>query len=413
MDKLQLLEKLEKLTPTQFDRIIFILDIPIELLPSKNVPQTERAIALIRLAESSNPRGISLQKIEEAFKAEKFNSTEPEVIDNLPKSEFNQQQVRTRDMNPFEYGSPVPPGRFYGRKKAILDVKNRIGAISPQCINIVGLRRNGKTSLLRYIKERQEEFFQPTQQPLIVSLDLSNGKFHTPEGILEGLRRGIEEVTGTEPWSKGDSKDPYEVEDRLKELLDQGYRIIVMLDEFEAISRRLEKFQDWGEDWRSKASANLLTMVIFSKRPLSELYQTLGLTSPFGNIFSTTIIGALETEAWQSLVKQGFSDEASLLWIDDLAGGLPYYVQMAAAMLWQHQDCKEARREFIFQAKPRFTKLWVDLTEVERYGLRYYAGIPGLAIPKPGIIDNLQRHGLLRQDGRLFSSAFVEFLKDL
>ncbi|MGK7947189.1 MAG: serine protease, partial [Microcystaceae cyanobacterium] len=39
--------------------------------------------------------------------------------------------IQRTDINPFEYGAAVPPERFYGRRKAILDVKNRIGAISP------------------------------------------------------------------------------------------------------------------------------------------------------------------------------------------------------------------------------------------------------------------------------------------
>ncbi|MGK7938719.1 MAG: trypsin-like peptidase domain-containing protein [Crocosphaera sp.] len=325
---------------------------------------------------------------------------------------FHKQQ-QSRDTNPFQFGSPVRPERFYGRRKAILDLKNRIGAVSPQCINIVGLRRNGKTSLLRYIKERREEFFQPDQKPLIIALDLSNGKFHSPEGILEGVRRGIKKQIGEEPWSKEDNDDPFEIEDSLQELVDQGDRLIIMLDEFEAISRRLEAFHDWGEDWRSKASAGLLTMVIFSKRPVSELYQILSLTSPFANIFSTTILGALEVEAWHNLVENGFNhDVAPLSWIDELAGGLPYYVQMAASLWWQYRDNERATKEFIFQATPRFQELWKDLTEVERHALRYHAEVPGLGVPSAAIIDILKRHGLLRQEGGLFSSAFAECIKN-
>ncbi|NEP01120.1 MAG: serine protease [Symploca sp. SIO2E9] len=329
--------------------------------------------------------------------------------------QFHQQEQKPTGINPFEFGSPVSPHRFYGRRKEILEVKNRIGAIAPQCINIVGLRRNGKTSLLRYIKERNQEFFKAQQQPLIIPFDLSNGKFHTPEGIMEGVRRGIQQLTGEEPWSRENNDDPFEVEDGLQLVCDRGYRLIVMLDEFEAISRRLEKFQDWGGDWRSKASAGLLTMVIFSKSPLSEIYQPLGLTSPFGNIFSTTILGALEEEAWHSLVLNGFRDnvgvQGTLSWIDDLAGGLPFYVQMAAAMLWQYGDCEQARKEFIFQATPRFQELWKDLKEIERHALRHAAGVSGVATPNSAIIDTLQRHGLLRQDGNLFSSAFAKFIK--
>lgn len=320
-------------------------------------------------------------------------------------------------VNPFEYGKPVSPEYFYGRRKAIADVKNRIGGISSQCINIVGQRRNGKSSLLRYIKVRTEVFCQPEQKPLVLTLDLTSGKFHTPEGILEGLRREITRLTGNEPWSRNGNDDPYEVEDGLQALSDDGQRLIVMLDEFEAIGRRLELFQDWGDDWRAKASAGLFALVVASKRPVSEVYQTLNLTSPFSNIFSTTILGVLEEDAWHNLVLNGFSDLESqglslLPWIDDLAGGLPFYTQMAAALLWQYNNPEEAKVEFISQATPHFQVLWRDLTLVEKQALRHAAGISGLAAPNSAITATLQHHGLLRLDGRLFSSTFADFVRE-
>jgi hypothetical protein len=162
----------------------------------------------------------------------------------------------------------------------------------------------------------------------------------------------------------------------------------------------------------------LLTLVIASIRPLTEIYENLSLTSPFSNIFSTTILGALEEEAWCNLVRDGFtqgdeslSDKALAL-IEDLAGGLPFYVQMAAAMLWQYGDYEQARTEFIFQATPRFCELWNDLTPRQRQALQSAAAIFRLVPPDPGITDTLKRYGLLRPDGCLFSSAFAEFVRN-
>ena len=332
---------------------------------------------------------------------------------------FHQRNQQQTGANPFEYGPPVPPERFYGRHRAIADVKNRIGAISSQCINIVGMRRNGKSSLLRYIRERTEVFCHIEQKPLIVTLDLQDKKFHTPEGILEGLRRGITKVTGTEPWLRNANDDPFEVEDGLHALCARGYRLIVMLDEFERIGARLEEFQDWGEDWRAKASAGLLALVIASIRPLGEIYNPLGLTSPFGNIFSTTILGALEEEAWQQLVRDGFSQGGKtealpeiLQCIDNLAGGLPFYTQMAASLLWQYGDRTQAQSEFIFQATPRFRDLWNDLTQSEQQILTNVVNGVSASLQSPAVVDTLKRHGVLRSDGRLFSSAFAEFVRE-
>lgn len=82
-----------------------------------------------------------------------------------------------------------------------------------------------------------------------MSLDLQDSRFHDHYGLMEGLRRGIKAQLGTEPWGRRDNIDPYEVEDALLELRDEGYRLIVILDELESIGYRLDKFQDWGEDW--------------------------------------------------------------------------------------------------------------------------------------------------------------------
>ena len=318
------------------------------------------------------------------------------------------------EINPFQYGAPVSPDRFYGRVSAIADVKNRIGAISAQCVNIVGLRRSGKSSFLRYIKERPQVFFQDSQQPLIVSLDLQNSKFHDHYGLMEGLRRGIKAQVGTAPWGRGDNIDPYEVEDALLELKEEGYRLIVILDELESIGYRLDKFQDWGEDWRSKAGAGLFSLVVASRHPLSEIYKNLGLTSPFGNIFSTTVLGALELEAWERLLRDGFSscgtDTVNL--VNNLAGRLPFYTQMAAALVWQHGDVEVVKKEFLFQVHSHWAGIFYDLSDLERHALRVAAGKSGRAAARERR-ERLQRYGLLGTNGELFSDVFAEFVRGL
>ena len=326
-----------------------------------------------------------------------------------------QQIPESSDTNPFQYGSSVPPQGFYGREKAILHLKNRIGASDPASVNIVGFRRNGKTSLLRYIRESPSTFFLDSQKPLIVNLDLQLKRFHKPEGIVEGLRREITKLTGNQPWAKEDNDDDFEVEDGLQRLVDEGYRLIVMLDEFEYISEFLTDFQGWGDDWRAKASAGFLTMVISSKRPLLEIYDNVGVGSPFDNIFSRSMLGALETQAWQSLVRDGFQAKPHLLnyeWIDKLTGGLPFYVQMAGWILWLYEDFSQAEKEFYFQAKPRFQELWADLTAQEKLALRSVLNIGNIPQPSREVMDNLKWNGVLRADNRIFSSGFVDFIKE-
>ena len=56
---------------------------------------------------------------------------------NCQDTEIESDKTGQLSMNPFIYGDPVPPEKFYGRQQAKLEVKNRIGAIgqSPHFVN--------------------------------------------------------------------------------------------------------------------------------------------------------------------------------------------------------------------------------------------------------------------------------------
>jgi hypothetical protein len=178
----------------------------------------------------------------------------------------------------------------------------------------------------------------------------------------------------------------------------------------------LEQFRYWGEDWRAKMSAGFFVSAICSKRSLDEVYATCGLTSPFGNIFTASILGAFDTNEWHKLVLQGFESSgkscrrSDLELIEEIAGGLPFYTQMAAALLWQYDDHQKVREVFKFQAWSRFIELWNDLTEPERQTLRRTA-VVNPSVIYAGSNNNLKLHGILRHDGSLFSSTFVEFVR--
>jgi hypothetical protein len=318
-------------------------------------------------------------------------------------------------LNPFIYGNPVPPEKFYGRRRERLEVKSRIS--TRQSINIVGQRRIGKSSLLNYIQARPGEFFAVGQQPLMVRLDLTDERFYSADGIVEGLRRGIKKHLGQELWQAEENRDAWAVHLGLELLRDQHQlSLIVMLDEFEAIASRLEQFESWGEDWRSKASEELFTLVVASKRPVGEVYKVLGLTSPFDNIFSTTVLGALEQNAWQKLVKDGLvaleTSLEKLNWIDRLTGGLPFYVQMAASLLWQCRDEAEAEQIFVYDVQPRFRVLWNNLSDLEREVIQQIGTDHHFGYREASIVNQLQRYSIVRADGRLFSSAFEHFVKE-
>lgn len=327
------------------------------------------------------------------------------------------RQLPPTDANPFSYGSPVPPSRFLGRRREVLDLKSRIGAVTAQSVSLVGLPQSGRSSLLAYIAGRPDVFFRREQRPLVVSLDLQSKQYHSPSGIVEGLRRGIQRELGAPPWRQEDNTNGFEVDDGLKRLCDQGVRLVLLIDELERIAARLDQFQDWGEDFRAKASAGYFSLVIATRRPLSVLYERCGLTSPFETIFSVTRLGAFTPDEQRALVMQGFEEigrtasVADLGLVDELSGGLPLYAQMAAHFILRCRDHEAARRAFEEEASLRFPALWKELSEQERNTLqRVVSGVQGVT-PDRAVREGLERHGLLRADGRLFSVAFAAFVR--
>lgn len=65
INKNELLNILERITPTQFNRLFYSLDVPRTLMPGEDKPQTKRAIALLEWAEA--PGGCGLEKIKQAL----------------------------------------------------------------------------------------------------------------------------------------------------------------------------------------------------------------------------------------------------------------------------------------------------------------------------------------------------------
>ncbi len=129
-----------------------------------------------------------------------------------------------------------------------------------------------------------------------------------------------------------------------------------------------------------------------------------------------TVLGALERSAWEQGVLAGFGhrlEARKLDWIEEVAGGLPFYTQMAASILWQHQDLDSCQQAMTEAVRPHFEYLWQNLKDGERLVLQELVGrsvgVPG----RDKVLQQLERYGLLKQSGqKVFSSLLAEFVQD-
>lgn len=320
--------------------------------------------------------------------------------------------------NPFIAGNAVPPERFYGRDHERQAVKSRIGALTVQSISLVGHFRSGKSSLLEYVLERITEFCPAPQSALVAKISLADSRYRSAQGINEGLRRAILKATGDEPWASDENDNPDKIEDGLAYLAHQGRRTILLIDEFRAFDDK-EKFYQWGDNWRYLAETPrlALALVVASHRPLPVIYAEQQVSSPFGNIFLEERLRLFAPSEVQRLLRDGFAtndeqpsaDDQAL--VAELAGGWPFYVQLAATLLWELSDHTAVRQEFAAQARPHVERLWKYLHPTDQAALRAIVG--GGSPPGNAEQTRLITQCLLREDGQPFSPVFAAYVRGL
>ncbi len=315
--------------------------------------------------------------------------------------------------NPFFYGGAVSPELFYGRKDTLAAVVNRVGGRTAQSVSLVGERRMGKSSLLNYLKANAEQLLPRGIHFIIIYLDLMKAYCHTWAGLMHALRRELT-LVWREPWPAAEDGDLVAFDFALEEVQADGIRLLLCLDEIENLIQRAGEFDEVLEDWRACGSMGQMAMVTASAQPLGELCRSGGLTSPFYNIFSQQGLGLLSAGEWQALVTENMAvSDAELDFIGQMAGGHPFFTQMAAAHLWEAKtkgsvDLAQLRQNLWFEIQPHFDYLWRKLTPAEQTALRHLAASDEPQLD-PIRLAALERRGIVRQK-RPFSQLLTDMI---
>ena len=316
--------------------------------------------------------------------------------------------------NLFFVGGAVPPYLFVGRRSALALIQSRLDAPTLQSVSIVGERRIGKSSLLCYVRECANDLFSNTQ-PVIIYLDLMKAYCHTRKRFVKALRRELTRALGCEPWSTDKDGDLGTLSVALEDLSRDGVRLVLLLDEVEKLTKRREEFDDLLEELRAAGQLGQVGLLTASARPLADLCRVDGLNSPFYNIFMDKVLGLLTETDWHALVRDRMPvTEAELASIERLAGGHPFYTQVAAWNLWEtHQGVSDSDWETrtLEAVAPHWAHQWQGLLPNEQATLRFVAGLPG---PKPSTstLRSLTRRGMLRAN-KPFCAAYGEWLKTI
>lgn len=320
---------------------------------------------------------------------------------------------------------------FVGRRQEVRRIFSRLNANPPGSISIVGDRRIGKSSLLNhvYLRQTRGELLEQPGRMLMVFLDFQGQKDVTIELFVRQLvmlcqseLKGRMDVSGV-----GDDLDG--VKKLVHRLHEEGYRLTIILDEFEAVTSNPNFSLEFYSFLRFLANHYNVAYLTSSTKDLQILCHTKEISdSPFFNIFTTMRIAAFSREEALGLITNpsaasGHPLAAHAEEIFRLAGYFPFFLQIACAHavddLQEHPDratpdFKEVARHFYEEASLHYRFLWLHLEEHERSAIRRIA--TGRVIPESlgYILQELEKRGLIRGTGKtpqLFADSFQEFVQ--
>jgi len=354
--------------------------------------------------------------------------------------------------NPFTFGNPVnDPDKFYGRKREIRQITDRLLSSAFESTSVVGERRIGKTSLLKYLANPRiaEELGLSPDEYVVVYVDFQGCVNITPvrfwSRILRRMARRLaddELVSMSKEIGSREEIDQFDLEDLFFEIEDLGLKLVLLMDEFEYVTRNENFGLDFFAGLRALAIHFPLSLITATREPLVELCHSASIQgSPFFNIFASVILRPLKTEEIHALLEGTISGsefrftDSDLMKIKELADGHPIFLQMMGYYLFEGYQMgldgdslyDHAIENFLQQAKPHFNYQWNHSKESEQIALLALLALSRENTVSPSITDlekaypqasyvlpELLKRGLILETEenhyRLFSPLFSEWL---
>ncbi len=340
-------------------------------------------------------------------------------------------------LNPFFHRGPIrDQAYFFGRDYEMSQALSLLA--NGQSVSLMGQRRIGKTSLLFHLANPEifTQYGLNSNEHLFVYLDCGGlsglDQFDLYRVLLEEIDDALVDKnspTGHLDGVKQAESITYRTFERtLRPLIRQGWKPIILLDEFEGMSRNPHLDPDFFSGLRALTARYPLAYVTASKQPLLALtYADAGvLSSPFFNIFANIRLGLFtQTDAYKlvaSLANKGqvAFTPTTVETILNLAGPHPFFLQIAgfhAYELWQakktnlvDEDYLKLDNRFRTSVEEHFIYYWRNLSAVEQ---RILATLPASQNSQADIIRQLEQSCLIRHQDEGYnylSSTFCDFV---
>ncbi|MEE9270218.1 MAG: protein kinase [Candidatus Krumholzibacteria bacterium] len=321
------------------------------------------------------------------------------------------------------------PGMFFGRSRELRKIYSRLDAPHPQSISVVGERRIGKSSLLNHVyhPRNRRRNMENHEHAIFAYMDFQSDADYDIPRFIDFLFNmfSYELKDGSDYTSRDNTLD--QLKATIEELDGQGKRIIILMDEFEAITRNKNFDESFFSFLRSLANSYRVAYVTSSYDDLQRMCHNKDISdSPFFNIFSNLPLRPFTQDEALELITapsetEGVPLEPYADRILELAGHFPLFLQVACANVFEYltdnpdaePDWKEIKRSYMDEVDQHYRFVWERMDEPARDNLSRIA--IGKAINKKYkyVNEDLERRGYLLESKAgpdICSSSFKGFV---
>lgn len=379
----------------------------------------------------------------------------PQPKKELDVTKPNEPITPSMVINPFTFGNPISdPALFHGRKTEIRQILNRLLSSAHESTSVVGERRIGKTSLLNHLSnpEVATGLGLPKDKFCLVYVDFQGLTDITPQRfwqrVLTKISRSLCDQSLVDPvkkLSQQSSFDLFDLEDCFEQITSKDVVIVLFMDEFEYVTQNPNFGSDFFGGLRSLAIHHKLALIPATRRELVELCHSNEIKgSPFFNIFANVVLHLFNKTEIKELI-DGYTKNGKLQFTNDekdfifqLAGGYPFFVQMACHYLWEGKNqglTDDALKTFVsgnftVQSDSHYSFLWSHCSESEKITLitvltlglektskRTVPTMENLARLRPRApqdIAELDKRGLIKETSgeyALFSPSLAQWIR--
>jgi len=296
--------------------------------------------------------------------------------------------------NPFTFGNPIrDPARFYGREEEIRQVVNRLRSSAHESTSVIGERRIGKTSLIKYLDnaEVSTDLGLSPNEYCLVYIDFQGLTDITPQRFWQRVLLKMEReiclpalVPKILEVRKMEEFDLFDLEDLFEIISGEDLTTVLLLDEFEYVTQNPNFGADFFGGMRALAIHQNLALVTATRRELVDLCHSDEIKgSPFFNIFASVVLRPFNREDVYGML-DGYLVETDLAFSPQekelvlaLGGGYPFFTQMAGSYLVEAKRkslagdalLNEVFTTFDTQSDSHFTYMWSHSSESEKITL--------------------------------------------